>query len=83
MDKKTFEELVFKNGIQLGDSPYDPTKLTIATGTNAAPDDLFSSATYNKIKNHWIGGTCTDPQNGMIQSIVAGSKLQHLSLIHI
>ncbi len=77
MDKKTFEELVFKNGIQLGDSPYDPTKLTIATGTNAAPDDLFSSATYNKIKNHWIGGTCTDPQNGMIQSIVAGSKLQH------
>ena len=46
MDKKTFEELVFQNGIQLGDSPYDPTKLTIDQGTNAAPDDLFSSATY-------------------------------------
>jgi len=80
MDKETFEQLVFQNGIQLGDSPYDPTKLTIDVGTDAAPDDLFSSATYNKIKNHWIGGAATDPQDGMIRSVVAGKKLEHYNV---
>jgi len=81
MEKKTFEELVFKDGIRLGDSPYDPTKLTIDIGTDAAFDELFSSATYNKIKNHWHGGSLTEanPANGMIESVVAGSKLRHRS----
>ena len=81
MEKKTFEELVFKDGIRLGDSPYDPTKLTIDIGTDAVFDELFSSATYNKIKNHWHGGSLTEanPANGMIESLAAGSKLRHRS----
>lgn len=81
MDAKTFEELVFKDGIRLGESPYDPTKLTIDQGTDAVFDELFSAATYNKIKNHWHGGSLTEanPANGMIESLAAGSKLRHRS----
>ena len=62
------------------DPIYDPTKHTIATGSDAVIDDLFSFQVYNKLKNHWRAATApTDIQDGMIWSDSDDNKLYHHS----
>lgn len=60
------------------DPIYDPTKMTILTGSDGILDDLFSYQVYNKIKNHWRAAVApADIQAGMIWSDSDDDKLYH------
>jgi len=61
---------------------YNPTVFTLANGTDAALDDVFSYAIANKFKNNWYGASApTDKQDGMmhVDSDDGKAYVQHSS----